>query len=75
LKNNYQEIQVIFGTNLKKLREARGISLRELESKCDLDNSKISKIENGKFNIQLSTILELAKGLGVKPKDLLDFDM
>ncbi|HEY4323625.1 MAG TPA: helix-turn-helix transcriptional regulator [Mucilaginibacter sp.] len=62
-----------FGEHLKKIREARGLSLRDLELRCELDNSKISKIENGKFNIQLSTIFELAKGLGVEPKELLDF--
>ena len=45
----------------------------EVSMKCELDDSKISKIENGKFNIQLSTIFELAKGLEVEPKELLDF--
>ncbi|WP_461790906.1 helix-turn-helix domain-containing protein [Pedobacter sp.] len=38
-----------------------------------INDSKISKIENGKFNIKLSTIIELAKGLGIEPKELLDF--
>ena len=73
LKSNFPEIQQRFGLNLKRLRESKGISLRELSSRCDLDSSKISKMENGKTNIQLSTIFELAKGLGVEAKDLLDF--
>jgi hypothetical protein len=33
----------------------------------------MSKIENGKWDVQLSTIFELAKGLGVEAKELLDF--
>jgi transcriptional regulator with XRE-family HTH domain len=75
LKSNYQDIQEKFGLNLKRIREEKSYSLRELASKCELDDSKISKIENGKFNIQLSTIMELAKGLGVEPKELLEFKM
>ena len=61
--------------HLKKIREAKKLSLRELETKCDLDFSQISKIENGRWDSQLSTIFELAKGLGVSPKDLLDFEL
>ncbi|RFZ91106.1 XRE family transcriptional regulator [Mucilaginibacter conchicola] len=74
MKSNYNKIQEKFGENLRKIREEKDFSLRELSMKCEIDDSKISKIENGKFNIQLSTIIELAKGLGVSPKELLDFD-
>ena len=73
LKGNYKDLQAKFGTNLKKIREGKEYSLRLLAAKCDLDDSQISKIENGKTNIQLSTIFELARGLGVDPKELLDF--
>ena len=55
------------------LRSNKGLSLRPLASNCDIDDRKISKIENGKFNIMLSTIVELAKGLGVEPRELMDF--
>jgi transcriptional regulator with XRE-family HTH domain len=73
LKGNYGELQSKFGSHLKMIREERNLSLRSLAAKCDLDDSQISKIENGKTNIQLSTIFELAKGLDVEPKALLDF--
>ena len=66
-------LQKKFGEHLRKIREKKGLSLRDVASRCDLDNSNISKIENGKFNIQLSKIVELAKGLGVEAKELLDF--
>ena len=71
-KKEYLELQKKFGENLQKLRNKRKMSLREMASKCDLDDSRISKIENGKSNIQLSTLIELAKVLGVKPSELLD---
>jgi len=71
-KKEYLELQKKFGENLQKLRNKRKMSLREMASKCDLDDSRISKIENGKSNIQLSTLIELAKVLQVKPSELLD---
>ncbi len=73
LRKDHSSIQLLFGENLQKIRNEKGLSLRALAAKCDVDDSKISKIENGKFNITLATIVELAKGLDVKPKDLLDF--
>lgn len=68
-------LQKQFGENLKKIRMAKGLSLRALASNCDLDDSNISKIEQGKFNIQLSTLFELAKGLGIEVKELVEFEM
>jgi transcriptional regulator with XRE-family HTH domain len=73
LKQTTEDLQYKFGAKLKKIRTEKTLSLRELAARCDLDDSNISKIENGKVNIQLSTIFELAKGLGVEPKELLDF--
>jgi transcriptional regulator with XRE-family HTH domain len=73
LKTDYTLLKEKFGNNLKTVREAKGLSLRDLETKCDLDYSQISKIENAKWDVQLSTVFELAKGLGVEPKELLDF--
>lgn len=62
-----------FGINLQKIRQKKNLSLLELSYHCAIDNSKISKIEHGRFDIRLSTIFELAKGLDVHPKELLDF--
>ena len=73
MKGNYLELTEKFGANLKKVREEKGLSLRALASKCDLDDSQISKIENARWDVQLSTIFELAKGLEVEPKELLNF--
>jgi transcriptional regulator with XRE-family HTH domain len=70
-----QSIQKQFGANLQKVRMAKGLSLRALAANCNLDDSNISKIEQGKFDIQLSTLFELAKGLGVNPKELLDIEI
>lgn len=64
-----------FGKNLKKIREKKEVSLRELAASCNVDHSNIGKIEKGEFNITLLTILELSKGLEIHPKKLLDFEI
>ena len=45
-----------------------------MATRCNIDYSDIGKIERGNRNIQMSTVLELAKGLGVHPKELFDFE-
>lgn len=73
LKNDPADLKEKFGMHIKKLRENRGLALRDMATKCELDYSQISKIENAKWDVQLSTIFELAKGLEIEPKELLDF--
>lgn len=62
------------GANIKRLREGKNLSLRELSYACDIDNSKISKIEKGQVNITFTTILQLAKALEISPSELLRTD-
>jgi transcriptional regulator with XRE-family HTH domain len=71
-KNNLKRL----GLNIKKLREAKGLSFRELSYACEIDHSKISKIEKVQINITFTTILQLAKALKTTPSELLltDFD-
>lgn len=70
---NIDAIKKSFGNNLKDIRIAKKMTQVTLGVKCGLDDSQISKLERGVWDIQLSTIVILAKGLGVEPKELLDF--
>jgi len=63
-----------FGLHIKTLREKKGLSLRDLSYACNIDNSKISKIEQGKINITVLTLLELASGLELSVTELMDFE-
>ncbi len=63
-----------FAAHLTKLRKEKGLSQRELSSRCDVDYGKISKIENNKANLNLTTLFELAEGLEVHPKELLNIE-
>ncbi|MBH1959064.1 MAG: helix-turn-helix transcriptional regulator [Flavobacteriia bacterium] len=75
MKINSEKIAFLkgFGMRLQFLREEKQLSLRQLAQNCEIDYSDISKIEKGLRNIQLSTIVELAKGLDVHPQELFDF--
>lgn len=63
-----------FAAQLIKLRTKKGLSQRELSSLCDVDYGKISKLENNKANLTLTTLIELAEGLGLTLKELTNFD-
>ncbi|HEX6193563.1 MAG TPA: helix-turn-helix transcriptional regulator [Chitinophagaceae bacterium] len=63
-----------FGQHLADLRKEKSLSLRDVSSACDIDNSKIAKIEKGMINITFTTIIELAAGLDVHPKKLFDYE-
>ena len=69
-----EEFKILFGTQLEKLRSQKDLSLRALAQRCDIDHSDIGKIEKGKIDIQIGTVMELSKGLNVHPKELFDFN-
>ena len=71
IKASDKEALQKFGQNLRKIRDSKNLSLREVSLNCNIDNSKISKIEQGRINITYTTLLELANGLKVDPSELL----
>ena len=73
ISETQKEILLKFGDHLEILRKNKKLSFRKLALNCDIDYSDIKKIEKGEKNITFLTIIELAKGLGLKPKDILDF--
>jgi transcriptional regulator with XRE-family HTH domain len=62
----------LLGANIKRLREAKHLSLRDLSYACNIDNSKISKIEKGQVNITFTTLLQIANALEIHPSELLN---
>jgi transcriptional regulator with XRE-family HTH domain len=60
-----------FGKNIRKIREAKGISLREFEFRCDMTRQSLSKIELGKSNPTILTLKTIAEVLEVDLVDIL----
>jgi predicted transcriptional regulator len=58
-------------TELKKWREKRGVSVRKLGELSGVHYVSIVRMESGKLDPQLSTILKLCDALGITPNQLL----
>jgi transcriptional regulator with XRE-family HTH domain len=61
-----------FAENLRRTRTRLGLSQERLASVCALHRTEISLLERGEREPRLSTIVRLARGLGVPPSALLD---
>lgn len=63
-----------FGANLKQIRESKNITQAQVAIDCDCDVSVISRIERGAVNTSLSNIKLISKALGIKTKELFNFE-
>ena len=64
--------KVKIGVKIKRLREKRGLTQKELSRKARMDLSAIGKIEAGMRSPTLETRKKLAKALAVNITELLD---
>lgn len=60
-----------FGDNLKRLRNEKGLTTRQLADKAEMNLGNLSDLELGKKNPLLTTVYALAHALGVPPSDFL----
>jgi transcriptional regulator with XRE-family HTH domain len=61
-----------FGQILTEWREKKNWGVRDLALRSGLDPRQLTRIEAGKVNIHFTTILALARGLGITPEELLE---
>lgn len=61
-----------FASNLRSQRKRLGLSQEALGAACDLHRTEISLLERAEREPRLSTIVRLARGLDIAPRDLLD---
>ena len=60
------------GKRIVELREQKGWSQSDLARACNKDRQAIEKLENGKVNPTLYTLLEVANALEVKLSKLVE---
>jgi transcriptional regulator with XRE-family HTH domain len=72
---NFRDEKVLlsFGKNLQKIRRKQNITQEELAYESGISLSQIARIETGRINPTLCTLLTIAKTLKIKASDLLDF--
>ena len=57
--------------NLRKCRQAQGLSQEELAHRADIDRTYISAIERSVYAASIEVVERLAQGLGMEAADLL----
>lgn len=60
------------GANVRKHREALGLSQEELADRCGLHRTYVGSVERGERNVSLENIVLLARALNEPPAALLD---
>lgn len=69
-----EELLKKFGEHVKKIRLESGLTQDEVVlNSSKLTKGTVSDIENGKRNFAFTTLIDLAKGLNVSPKELMNF--
>ena len=60
------------GLKIKQLREERHITQLQLADKCDMEKNNIGRIENGRRNIKLFTLMRICKALDISMSEFLE---
>src|SRR5690554_4383657 len=70
------ELLRIVGSNIKKIRESKGLTQVDLVGKIEgeIDTTNISRIEAGRTNPTVFTLYRIAVALEVSVKELLDIN-
>lgn len=66
------ELKELIARNLKKYRQAAGLSQVELAEKLHIRSSSVSNWENGRNSIDIDTLFRVSKILGVSINQIID---
>lgn len=66
-----EELLKCVGKNIKRYRVQKGILQQDLAAICNMEIPNMSRIENGRTNPTLKTLLRISSSLGVEIIDLL----
>ncbi|MDD4106713.1 MAG: helix-turn-helix transcriptional regulator [Candidatus Shapirobacteria bacterium] len=62
------------GQRIKEIRIKKNLTYTEISDISDIDEANIRRLERGDTNPTLTTLLKISEGLGIKLKDLIDFE-
>lgn len=65
------DLRDAFAANLRRIRNAKGMSQDALALEANVSRSYLSKIEKGVFYVSLNVLGRLAEALEVEPAELL----
>jgi transcriptional regulator with XRE-family HTH domain len=65
------DLRELFAFNLRRLRNAKGLSQDDLAYEAGVSRSYLSQLEKGAFHASLKVIGKLSEALGTDPTELL----
>jgi len=68
-----KDYHLMFGRNLRKIREEKNLSQEHLAIDSDIPTNQIGRIERGEISTTISTLYSIAKALKIEIKDLFIF--
>lgn len=66
------DLLTAIGKNIKKIRENKNISQAELAARCNYEKSNMSRIEAGRTNLTIGTLLNISQALDIPIISLLE---
>lgn len=65
-----QETLIGIGSNIRKLRESKNLSIQDLADKLDIEYNNVIRIEKGRTNFTIGTLVKIANALDVGLRDI-----
>jgi transcriptional regulator with XRE-family HTH domain len=66
------DIRRLVGGNVRRCREAAGLSQEELAARLDVDQAYVSRLEAGRMNPTLLTVWHVCQALSIQPGRLFE---
>lgn len=70
----FNNLSAKIGTRIRIIREAKNMTQQDLADLCIFDKADMSKIESGKANPTIKTLLRISQALDVKFPDLFQIE-
>tara|TARA_R110001592_G_scaffold53477_1_gene163915 strand:- start:727 stop:954 length:228 start_codon:yes stop_codon:yes gene_type:complete len=72
-EEQYQKSLIQLGTNLRKIRQEKGLTMREVAERCGMEENNYGRFEKALTNPTYKSLLQICSVLGIELKDLIDF--
>lgn len=66
---NESDTLIAFGNKVRSIRKEKKISMQHLANLAEIEISQIYRIETGKINPKLTTVMTLAKALDINTSE------
>ena len=69
------ELQLVLGSRIVQLRKQKKMKQKELADRMDIDDATLRKIETGKLNLTLKTLLRISSAFELSLSELFEFNI